>query len=221
MRAARCMRGARGAARRYATTTTTAASKPWSRLPPKQGLYDPALERDSCGVGMVAHLKGAASHEIVRDANTMLVRMAHRGGCGCEPNSGDGAGILTGMPDAFLRGALSAQLHGGSLPAAGAYGAGNIFFPRDPAAVDECKAIFERQIVSHGLELIGWRRSPTDNSALGPTSLASEPHSEMLVVGGGSRPIASAADLNRELYRLRIAAQKAILAEPLFEDFYV
>ena len=89
------------------------------------------------------------------------------------------------------------------------------------AAVDECKAIFERQIVSHGLELIGWRRSPTDNSALGPTSLASEPHSEMLVVGGGSRPIASAADLNRELYRLRIAAQKAILAEPSFEDFYV
>ena len=130
MRAARCMRGARGAARRYATTTTTAASKPWSRLPPKQGLYDPALERDSCGVGMVAHLKGAASHEIVRDANTMLVRMAHRGGCGCEPNSGDGAGILTGMPDEFLRGAVQRDI-GATLPPAGEYGAGVIFFPPD------------------------------------------------------------------------------------------
>ena len=80
--------------------SSTARNPPsLSRFPPKQGLYDPAKELDSCGVGMVAHLKGMPSHEVVRDANTMLVRMAHRGGCGCDPASGDGAGILTGMPD--------------------------------------------------------------------------------------------------------------------------
>jgi len=168
---------------------------------------------------MVAHLKGQASHEIVRDANTMLVRMAHRGGCGCEPNSGDGAGILTGMPHSFLQRVVGSDL-GTTLPAKGEYGAGNIFFPRDAAAVSECKAIFEKHISAQGLELIGWRPLPVDNSDLGPTSLESEPHSEMVLVKAGAKPLSS-TDLNRELYRLRISAAKAILKEPNFEDFYV
>jgi len=167
--------------------------RPRTGFPKKQGLYDPALEKDSCGVGMVAHLKGQvrmtsigwhetrvdprsgpldgtgrgscyrarvgagtptppsppyptqASHEIVRDANTMLVRMAHRGGCGCEPSSGDGAGMLTGMPHTFLSGAMEAEL-GVALPPQGEYGAGNIFFPRDASAVAQCKEIIEAQI---------------------------------------------------------------------------
>lgn len=74
-----------------------------SSFPEKKGLYDPKLEKDSCGVGLVAHLKRNASRQIVIDANEMLVRMSHRGGCGCEPNTGDGAGMLVAIPDAFMR----------------------------------------------------------------------------------------------------------------------
>lgn len=74
-----------------------------SGFPQKQGLYDPKLEKDSCGVGMVAHMKKAGSRQIILDANEMLVRMSHRGGCGCEPNTGDGAGMLVAIPDAFMR----------------------------------------------------------------------------------------------------------------------
>jgi glutamate synthase domain-containing protein 1 len=162
---------------------------------------------------MVAHLKGVASHEIVRDANTMLVRMAHRGGCGCEPNSGDGAGILTGMPDAFLRRVMSEE--GVELPVADQYGAGNIFFPADAAATAECKALVEAQVEAQGMRLLGWRPLPVDNSELGPTSLASEPHTEMLLVAPTAElPV---ADLNRELWRLRILAAKAVHREPSFE----
>jgi len=199
-----------------ATPQRAASSR--ARLPQRQGLYDPANERDSCGVGMVAHLKGQASHEIVKDANTMLVRMSHRGGCGCEPNSGDGAGILTGMPHGFLKRVIS-QEFGATLPEAGGYGAGNIFFPRDMDAVAACKKIFEKQIDKQGLELIGWRTLPVDNSDLGPTSLESEPHTEMVLVK--PRVTMASSDFNRELYRLRIAAQRAVTKDDANEDFYV
>ncbi len=189
-----------------------------ARFPRPQGLYDPAREVDSCGVGMVAHLKGQPSHSIVSDANVMLVRMAHRGGCGCDPASGDGAGILTGMPDGFLRKAVAAEL-GTTLPPAGEYAAGILFFPKDPTAIAACKAIVESQMAAQGLGLIGWRPLPVDNSELGPTSLESEPHSEMLLVAppAGLAP----ADFNRELWRLHKLATQAILREPAHEDFYV
>ena len=111
-----------------------------SRYPSSRGsLYDAAAEKDSCGVGMVASLKGTPSHKIVKDANTMLVRMAHRGGCGCAPASGDGAGILTGMPDGFLRKAVKAEL-GKELPPLGQYAAGVIFFPKEAGAIAACSA---------------------------------------------------------------------------------
>ena len=192
-------------------STSTARS---TRFPPRQGLYDAALEKDSCGVGMVASLKAEPSHKIVADANTMLVRMSHRGGCGAEAASGDGAGILTGVPDAFLR-----RIQPG-LPAQGEYGVGNIFFPNDPAAVAKCKAIFEKHIDALGLQLVGWRTLPVDNSALGPTSLESEPAIEQLLVAG--RPGAvSGRELNRELWRLRITATAEVRADAAMEDFYV
>lgn len=97
-----------------------------TRFPDKKGLYDPKLERDSCGVGLVAQLKKQASRQIVIDANEMLVRMSHRGGCGCEPNTGDGAGMLVGIPDGFLRKAAKKEL-GVSLPPLGQYAVGNVF----------------------------------------------------------------------------------------------
>jgi len=169
-------------------------------------------------VGMVAHLKGKPSHEVVKDANTMLVRMAHRGGCGCDPASGDGAGILTGMPHTFLAAALEREL-GVALPAAGQYAAGNIFFPRDPELVAACKAEVEKAMVARGLGLVAWRPLPVDNSELGPTSLESEPHSEMLVVAPA--PGTSSADFNRELYAMRILSGKEIRKDPALDDFYV
>jgi glutamate synthase (NADPH/NADH) large chain len=101
-------------------------------FPEKQGLYDPSLEKDSCGVGFVANVKGIPSHQIVTDADTILRNMDHRGACGCEQNTGDGAGILVGLPDKFLRRVAKDQLHV-ELPAKGLYAVGNIFFPKDAA----------------------------------------------------------------------------------------
>jgi glutamate synthase domain-containing protein 1 len=173
---------------------------------------------DSCGVGMVAQLKGVPSHEVVRDANTMLVRMAHRGGCGCDPASGDGAGILTGMPDSFLRQAVHGEL-GATLPPLGQYAAGVVFFPKDSAAIAACKAAVEKQLEVQGLGLVGWRPLPVDNSELGPTSKESEPHSEMLLVTPSAE--GKVSDFGRELWRLRISAGQAIHKDPANDDFYI
>ena len=150
----------------------------------------------------------------------MLVRMAHRGGCGCEPSSGDGAGILTGMPDAFLRRALAEEL-GLKLPPLGEYGLGNVFLPRDAAAAAECKRLVEAEIAaSKEIELVGWRPTPVDNAELGPTPLASEPLTEMLIVAP-TAPLPP-RDLNRELWRLRILAAKRVHAASadFVDDFY-
>ena len=201
-------------------TCTTSANLPsLARFPRgNTGLYDVAREVDSCGVGMVASLKGEASHNIVRDANTMLVRMAHRGGCGCDPASGDGAGILTGMPDAFLRKVVMAEL-GKELPPRGHYAAGVVFFPKDQSSIAACKAAVEREIQEQGLGLIGWRKLPVENSELGPTSRESEPHSEMLLVA--PREGSAASDFPRDLYKLRIKSAAALRPDPNNEDFYV
>src|SRR5271167_1046780 len=96
--------------------------------PKPQGLYDPSFEHDSCGVGFIAHIKGKADHSLVMRSLDMLENMSHRGACGCEPDSGDGAGILVNTPDAFLR-RKCAEL-GFNLPPLGQYGVGNIFLPQ-------------------------------------------------------------------------------------------
>ena len=100
-----------------------------SGLPPAQGLYDPEHEHDSCGVGFLVDLKGRKSHRLVRDSLTSLENLSHRGACGCEANTGDGAGLLIQMPDVFFR----SQALGFDLPPVGDYGAGLIFLPNDPA----------------------------------------------------------------------------------------
>ena len=111
-------------------------------LPTKQGLYDPAFEKDSCGVGFVAHIKGQRSHQIVADAHTVLLNMDHRGACGCEPNTGDGAGILTALPYEFLEKVAREELHT-SLPEPGSYGAGIVFLPTDSRERETCKRAVE------------------------------------------------------------------------------
>src|SRR3954449_2681628 len=106
-------------------------SKPSNAIigyPPPQGLYDPRFEHDACGVGFVCHMKGNASNSIVDNALEMLERMNHRGACGCEPDSGDGAGIMVKLPDKFLRREMGKK--GVALPKAGHYGVAQIFFPK-------------------------------------------------------------------------------------------
>src|SRR5210317_118156 len=95
---------------------------PFTRIPDKHGLYDPAFEKDSCGVGFVAHIKGQRSHQIVEDAYQTLLHMDHRGACGCEPNTGDGAGILTALPHEFLAKVARDDLQA-DLPEPGQFGA--------------------------------------------------------------------------------------------------
>ncbi len=169
-------------------------------LPEKKGLYDPAFEKDSCGVGFVAHIKGEPSHQIVTDAELMLQRMEHRGGCGCEPTTGDGAGILTGMPHAFMQKVAAAQ--GVTLPEAGAYAAGNVFLPTDEAERQICIDTMERIIGEQGQTLLLWRELPvdTDGADVGPTARRSQPYMMQLFIGANG---VEGLDFERQLYMIR------------------
>jgi len=165
-----------------------------------RGLYDPTFEKDSCGVGFVANIKGRKSHQIVSDALTMLERMAHRGACGCEPNTGDGAGILIQVPHEFFDSECSKL--GMKLPAFGQYGVGLVFFPRDPKVREECRTVLNRQIKKMKMALLGYRLVPTQHTDLGETALASEPVMEQVFIkrlDSGTNP----EDFERKLFILR------------------
>ena len=151
-------------------------SKTQFGLPQKQGLYDPANEKDSCGVGFVANLKGLPSHQNVLDALQMLVNMEHRGGCGCEPNTGDGAGILVGLPENFLRKVAQEDL-GVELPAKGRFGAGLVFLPTIEAERKHCMEAVEAIIAEQGQQCLAWREEPvrTEEANVGPAARAAEP----------------------------------------------
>jgi len=174
-------------------------------------LYNPALEKDSCGVGLVAQLKKVASRQIVVDANEMLVRMSHRGGCGCEVNSGDGAGILVGMPHTFNKRIVKEEL-GRELGSPNSYGTGIIFTPKNDASVNAIKEIFQTQVVQNGMKIIGWRTVPTDNSALGDTSKSTEPRMEQVFIENTLKlPF---KDFDRELFRIRKYAEFEASSHP-------
>lgn len=132
----------------------------FEKFPPKIGLYDKSLEKDSCGVGLVAQMKKVASRQIVLDANQMLVRMSHRGGCGCEPNTGDGAGILLGMPDTFYRRVLNEDM-GVELGPLNSFGTGIVFTPHADTSYDAVRSIFEEQVTQRGIRVLGWRKIKT------------------------------------------------------------
>ena len=141
--------------------------------PPKQGLYDPQFEHDACGVGFVVNVKGKQSHEIIQQALTVLLNLDHRGACGCEVNTGDGAGILIQMPHGFLQKVcVPARIE---LPDPGHYGAGLVYLPPDAHERRECEQIFGKIVAEEGQHVLGWRDVPTNNSPLGETAKASEP----------------------------------------------
>src|SRR6202023_895906 len=129
--------------------------------PPAEGLYDPALEKDSCGVGFIANIKGKKSHQIVSDAINILCNLEHRGAVGADPRAGDGAGILVQIPHAFF--ARKAKALGFTLPKPGDYAVGALFMPREKAWRKVIQSIITDQIKDKGLTLLGWRNVPTDN----------------------------------------------------------
>src|SRR5262245_49555870 len=155
-------------------------------LPPAQGLYRPEFEHDSCGVGFVAHIKGKRSHKIIEDADHLLCRMDHRGARGAEPNTGDGAGMLTALPHEFLA-KVAKQACGITLPGPGKFAAGVVFLPRDPAERERCKAAVAAICKEEGQVLGGWRVVPTDPDAsdLGLGARAAAPHIEQLFIIAG------------------------------------
>src|SRR5687767_12587032 len=146
--------------------------------PEGQGLYDPRAEHDACGVGFVVHMKGRRSHDIVRKALRVLINLEHRGACGCEANTGDGAGILVQTPDTFLR-----KVAPFTLPAAGAYGVGLVFLPRDARDRAAIKDLIARIIDEEGQTPLGWRAVPVDNSLVGDSARATQPFFQHLFVG--------------------------------------
>ena len=154
--------------------------------PEKQGLYDPANEKENCGVGFVAHIKGERNHQIVLDAYDILLAMDHRGACGCESNTGDGAGIMTALPHEFLARVAKDEL-GVELPEAGKFGAGIVFLPTDEQERAKCKETVERIIQEQGQTLVGWRTVPVDpeGADVGPTALSAMPHIEQLIIAAG------------------------------------
>jgi glutamate synthase (NADPH) large chain len=178
-------------------------------LPEKHGLYDPANEHDSCGVGFVAHIKGERSHQIVLDAYEVLCNMDHRGACGCEANTGDGAGIMTALPHDFLAKAAKAEFNV-ELPTAGKYVAGNVFLPREPQERARCKQTVERLISENGQRLVGWRRVPTDSAKadIGPTALSGEPTTEQLFIAAADG--LSREEFERKVYLIRKQASHAL-----------
>jgi glutamate synthase (NADPH/NADH) large chain len=154
-------------------------------LPPRQGLYDPANEHDACGVGFVANVKGHRSHEIIQQGLRILINLTHRGAVGADPLAGDGAGILMQIPHDFLLEECAVlQI---DLPAAGEYGVGMLFLPRDGETRRWCEGLIEQTITEEGQRLLGWREVPTDNSGLGASVKDVEPVIRQVLIGKGAQ----------------------------------
>ncbi|NGN99506.1 glutamate synthase large subunit [Grimontia sp. S25] len=184
-----------------------------------EGLYVPEMEHDACGIGFVAHLKNRKSHAIVTQALDMLARMEHRGGQGCDPCSGDGAGILLQKPHEFLL--EETRKLGIQLPSSDKYGVGVMLFPKDENKRQQCREIFERNAKRLDLEVIGYRVLPTDNSMIGADPLSTEPQFEHAFVTGGVG--LSLDELERKLFVLRNYTVRVCLesVSNIGDDFYI
>lgn len=186
----------------------------------QQGLYRDSFEHDACGIGFVAHVKGRKSHQIISDALTILENLDHRGACGAEPNTGDGAGIMIQVPHEFL---FDECLRTGfSLPEYGDYGVGMLFLPKEIRAREECREIIYRTAEKLGFEVLGFRKVQVDTTDIGQMALSVEPEIEQVFV---KRPyhVAAGADFERKLFVLKTYITKTIYSavKDSKQDFYV
>ncbi|PWU21078.1 MAG: glutamate synthase large subunit [Verrucomicrobia bacterium] len=191
-----------------------------SGLPAKQGLYDPQFEHDACGVGFVVNIKGRRSRSIVRDAITILMNLRHRGACGCENNTGDGAGILIQTPHLFLQQACEeAKIQ---LPDEKQYGCGLVFLPPMAEHRQLCERALERIVREEGQTFLGWRSVPVNNGALGETAKAAEPVIRQVFIGRHPK-LGDDMAFERKLYVIRRRAEAEIrFGNPEFGQwFYV
>ena len=173
----------------------------------KTGLYHPSFEHDACGIGFVANIKGHKSHQHIADALTVLENMEHRGACGCENNTGDGAGIMIQTPhEFFFDECLKLGVH---LPSYGKYGVGVIFFPKEIRLREECRDIFNRAAEKMGLDILAYRKIPTNPAGIGPTALSVEPEMEQVFVACPDY-ISNELDFERKLFILRNYASHTI-----------
>jgi glutamate synthase (NADPH/NADH) large chain len=173
----------------------------------KQGLYRPEFERDACGIGFIANIKGNKSHQVISDALTILENMEHRGACGCENNTGDGAGILIQIPHAFFFDeCLKVGIH---LPPFGKYGVGTVFFPKEVRLREECRDIFSRTAEELGLELLTWRKVPVNPEGIGFTARSVEPDIEQVFIACPDH-ITDPMAFERKLFVLRNYASHLI-----------
>ena len=189
-------------------------------LPKKQGLYDPRFERDSCGVGFVVNVDGTRSHLIVRQGLEVLSNLAHRGACGCDPETGDGAGALIQIPHEFLqRDCLALGLQ---LPPAGDYGVGMVFLPRDVEARARLQRVLEEVIEAEGQDLLGWRDVPVDSRAIGSLARESEPVIRQVFIGKNPG-LKRVADFERKLYVVCKRVEREVERRELDqgESFYI
>jgi glutamate synthase domain-containing protein 2/glutamate synthase domain-containing protein 1/glutamate synthase domain-containing protein 3 len=192
--------------------TSTEQSKQSSKglgLPAKQGLYDPQFEHDACGVGFVADIKGRKSNAILKQAIQILKNLDHRGAAGCEPNTGDGAGVLMQMPHSFFKHVCTkARI---TLPEPEWYGSGIVFLPKDRIKRRRLEERFEQLVQSEGQIFLGWRTVPTDNSSLGETAKVSEPFVRQVFIGRNP-DLKDAMAFERKLYVIRKRAYQEIRA---------
>lgn len=171
-----------------------------NQTPRKQGLYDPQFEHDACGVGFIVHKTGKKSHDIVEQALTILLNLDHRGACGAEKNTGDGAGILCQIPDLFFR-KVTSNL-GFTLPAAGQYGVGMLYTAPDAEIRQKSRQEFEKIAAEEGLKVLGWRDVPTDNSSLGNSARSTEPFIEQVFIERDAN-LSDDLAFERKLYVIR------------------
>src|SRR5258707_11200950 len=188
-------------------------------LPAAQGLYRPEHEHDACGIGFVANIEGRKSHDIVLKGVQILVNLAHRGACGCDPQTGDGAGILIQIPHVFLE--REASTLGFSLPAPGEYGVGMVFLPVDPHDRLLCEGIIEKAAREEGLTVLGWRDTPINGNMIGRLAPNSQPYIEQIFIK--SAPGMDQDALERKLYIVRNRAEAIVAESDLKEKefFYI
>ena len=191
----------------------------YSGLPEPQGLYDPRNEHDACGIGFVANISGEKSHDIVVKGIEILINLTHRGACGCDPRTGDGAGVLIQIPHAFFEAECSRL--GFPLPSPGEYGVGMVFLPVEPRERMSCEAIVEEIVRDEGLTVLGWRDTPVNSNTIGRLARSTQPYIEQVFVKRAYGM--DEAALERKLYVIRKRAEKEVGQTHLREKsfFYI